>query len=483
MRKQWPLALIVLAIFLDLGLTFSQNYHMPLDGDMGPIVVPRADYAHVLQDPFGWDTFVKNGTYAAPNRFFAHATMYWYFRQVPLWLQAFLSPISSAYAAMAIFNTTMQVLLLYVLGWYATGTRRLSSPRLWLAMGLMMPFFQTTGYHGQMSLVTTSISFAFAYTFPLLLLLLLLWPHFRAASLGQPMRVPWPQLVAMLLLCVVLAFNGPLLPGTALVLLLGVGLHAARQRWPLGRGGVVAQLWRGLPWQPVLVWGWLGGLCLFSLYIGRNNSENLMATMPLWARYKLLPMGVYEQLTVRLGLPLLILGCLANVQLIRRQLPLTPAGQRIVRQLRWVGWFALVYVLLLPLGGYRGYRPFLLRYDSILPITIGLVWFYGLSSAYLLARLPRPVRYWYTAGLVVIAFIFMNADRRPRPADDNNTDERHALEVLAHAGPGPVVRLPQECKVMSWEVITNPNESITNAEMLEYWGVTKGRKLYYYPAR
>jgi hypothetical protein len=54
MGKKWLLPLVVLALMLDLVLTFKQYYQMPLDGDLAAIVVPRADYAPVLHDPFGW---------------------------------------------------------------------------------------------------------------------------------------------------------------------------------------------------------------------------------------------------------------------------------------------------------------------------------------------------------------------------------------------------------------------------------------------
>lgn len=86
------------------------------------------------------------------------------------------------------------------------------------------------------------------------------------------------------------------------------------------------------------------------------------------------------------------------------------------------------------------------------------------------------------AVAVVVAFIFTNADRRLHP-NNSNTDERQALALLAQAGPVPVVRLPKKCRVLSWGPITLPNESVTNAELLEYWPSTKGRTPYYYPAR
>lgn len=478
MKKPWMLALLVLAVLADLALTFYQNDQLRLDGDLAAIVVPRADYAPVLHDPFGWAVLTKGSWYAAPNRFFAHVTMRAYCRQVPLLLQNFLSPIASAYAAMALFNTGVQALLLYVLGWYATGTRLLGSPRLWLAMALMAPFFQTTGYDAQMAVVDNAVTYTFFYALPLLLLLVMLWPLYRAASRQQPLRSAGPQLLAMLLLAVVLAFNGPIITGTVLVLLGGVGLRAARQRWRLP----AAERLRALPGQAILVWSWLGVLCLYSLYIGRHNTENLTRMLPIWERYQLVPLGIWSELTSKLGLPLLVLGCLANAQLIRRRLPATAESQRLRQVLRYLGWFALLYTALLPLGGYRSYRPLILRHDSTLPITLGLIGFYALSASHLLGQLRGRPRQWYLLGVGVVALIFTNADRRLHP-HDNNTDERQALALLAQAGPAPVVRLPKKCRVLSWDPITSPNESLTNAELLEHWRITKGRPLYYYPAR
>lgn len=476
MKKTWLLAVLVVAVLADLLLTYVQHTQLPLDGDLAAIVVPRADYAPVLHDPFGWTVLTTGGWYSAPNRFFSHITLREYCLYVPLLLQRFTTPINSAYAALALGSVAVQALLLYVLGWYATGTRRLSSWQLWLAMALMAPFFQTTGYNGQMSVVDNSFTYTFFYALPLLLLLVLLWPMYRAARQGQALRVGGPQLVAMLLLVVVLAFSGPLIAGVVLVLLLGVGLHLARQRWLLPATGWLTNL----PGQAVLLWGWLGALCLYSLYIGRHNTENLMATLPLGQRYQLVPLGIWEELTSKLGLPLLVLGCLANVQLIRRLLPPTPEARHIVQVLRYLGLFALVYIALLPLGGYRNYRPLILRHDSILPITMGLIGFYALSSGYLLRQLQGPARRWYTAALVLVAFIFANADFKLHPKNGNDR-ERQALAILARAGHTPVVQLPQECTVLSWSPIARPYESLTNVELLRHWGIMQHHTLYYYP--
>ncbi|MGI4862647.1 MAG: hypothetical protein ACRYFZ_01900 [Janthinobacterium lividum] len=478
MKKPWLLACLVLALLADLAFTYAQNLRLTVDGDLAAIVVPRADYAAVLHDPFGLRVLTTGGWYAAPNRFFSHIMMREYCLGMPRVLHAVASPITSVYAAMALLNVLVQALLLYVLGWYATGTRHLGRVHLWLAMVLMAPFFQMTGYDGQMAIIDNSFTYNFFYAIPVLLLLVLFWPLYRAAWRQEPLHLAWYKLLAMLALIVVLALSGPIVGGAGLVLLAGMGLHVAWGRWQRP----AADRLRGLPWQGMLLCGWLGLLCLYSLYIGRHNTENITTSMrSLGERYQLVPYGIFDELTSKLGLPLLVLGCLANRLLIRRLLPPTAEARRIGQVLRWLGWFVLVYVALLPLGGYRVYRPLILRHDSILPITIGLVGFYALSAGYLVRNLRGRSLYCYGVGVVVIAFIFTNADRRINSRHDN-TCERQALARLAQAGPAPVVRLPDECPVLSWDPILNPNESLTNAELLTYWGITSHPTLYYYKA-
>lgn len=475
MKSRYLTWACVLYVVADLVCTFVQYNRMVLDGDFTAIVLPSASYTPVLHDPFGWAVLTKQAVYAAPNRFFAHATLAAYFRVMPAWLQVVLPPIDSLYAAAALFSTVTQALLIYVLAVYASGTGRLGSDRLWLVMALLTPFFQAQGYAGEMAIIPQAISYTFFYPWPLLLLLVWLLPFYRLAQ-GQPWRMSALGVVASVALAVVLAFNGPIIPGVVAVLLLGIGWYWLRA----APGGSWLARLRAVPRQPMLLLGLLGALCAYSLFIGRNNAENAWTTLSLGARYQLLPMGVLKQLTGKLGMPLLLLLCLANAYLLRRWAAPTPETRRIRLVLRWVGWFALGYVLLLPLGGYRSYRPYLLRFDSISPITLGLFFFYGLSATYLLRTLPKRGRPWYTGAVLLVAFIYANADRKLHVADGNDC-ERQALAQLAQAPVAtPIVQLPQACNVLSWKLITDPAQSANNAAMLDYWRVTQGPKHYFH---
>jgi hypothetical protein len=480
MNKRYVVWLSILFVLLDLGYSYIQHLQLPLEGDIAPIVLPGPWYSHVLQDPFGWAVLAKNEVYAGPNRFFAHAFMSGYMKYMPLWLQRFTDPVSSIYVACALFKTAVQALLLYLLAVYSTGAQRLTGRKLWLVAALLVPLFQTGGYNEQMGVIEQSVTYTFFYAFPLALLLLLLLPFYRAAYQHQWLPSSWLSLGASVALMIVLALNGPVVTGAVLVLLGSVFLQWITKHWPVASNQFSFTWWkvqvREIPLQPLVQAGLFVSLCLYSLYISRNNAENLTHTLPLWERYKLVPQGVFRQLTSQLGFPLLLLICLINALLIRRFLPPTAGNRRLLRILQLLALFSALYILLLPLGGYRYYRPLLLRRDSILPITLGLIYFYGATTYHLLLQLPRHPRQWYIGGLVVVGGIFMSADRLKLVK--NNMCERHALQQLAHSSE-QIVHLKNTCTVMAWDKIASPQESVINAQLLEFWGVTTSTKLYY----
>jgi hypothetical protein len=472
MNNRYLKWLLVLLVLLDLAHTFAQSYYLPLDGDLAAIVGPSDWYRPVLHDPFGWAVLSKNAVYAAPNRFFAHVAMVGYWRQVPRWLQAVASPIDSIYLSGALFTTAVQALLLALLAAYA----RLLLPWLgragsWLTAALLTPLFQLTSFSAQMGILSRSLTYTFFYAFPLALLLLWLLPFGRAASRAQPLWLPAPVAGLWAVLAVVLAFNGAIV--TAAVAVLGL-VVAGQGAWVWRRTGQRPVWWSG---QALGLGLWLGALCAYSLYIGRNNAEN-SHLYTLGELYQRLPQGIAKALTGKLGLPLLVAFVLLNGQLVRRFTLPTPEGQRVRWLLRWTAVVAGLYLVLLPLGGHRPYRDYLVRNDSVLPVLLGLLLAYGVSTLHLLGRLPTRARRWYLGGVLALTGVFLGADYHLWYRTDNNGCERAGLTLLAQS-PEPVVRLPADCNVMSWEPVTDPQQSATNAGLLYYWGVTPTRKLYY----
>ena len=483
MTKRYLTLLLVAFVALDLVFSAWQSYQLPLDGDLVAIVLPAPWYAPVLHDPFGWAALTRHEVYAGTNRFFAHAAMGLYWKAVPRLLHRLTDPISSLYAASALFSTAVQALLLLLLAAYVrqavAGPAGGGRGGFWVAAALLVPLFQVNGYNEQMGITNRAVTYTFFYALPMSLLLLVLWPFYRAACRQQPFRVGPLAALLLLGLMVVVAFNGPVATATVAIVLPAIGLawawERARARRP-GAGPAAGGVSSWLSGQAAGLLGVLGALCLYSLYIGRNNSENTH-DHSLSELYRLLPVGVGKLLTWQAGLPVLVGLLLVNYLIINKLALTSAARQRVLLLLRWVAFFAGAYVLLLPLGGYRSYRPYLLRNDSALPVLLTLLFAYGLTTYFLLLQLRGRLRAGYLGAVLVVGGFFLYADRKVHLPDDGSC-QRWSLDQLSRA-PEPVVQLPGFCTVLTWTPVGEASQSEYNAQLLQYWGVTPDKKLYY----
>ena len=474
MNTRYLLPLLVLFVALDLVYTGWENYRMPLEWDMPTIVLPIAACRPVLSDPFGWHTLTHHELSMGPNRFFAHISMIGYFKSVPFWLQTFMSPLDSVYAACGLFSAFVQALMLYVLAMYASGSGR-PGLRFWVLAALLTPLFQSAGYHSQMGIIDNSVTYTFFYAYPLALLGLFYWPFFRAAQRGEAVELKWWQYGLLLGLAVVLSFNGAIIPGVVAVLNTGICL------WWLGRQVVARRDGKAvapIPRQAFSLLALFGLLCLYSLYIGQFELESEAALVPLAERYQRLPKGLSETFFRRPALAILLGTTLMNLVLTARGRLASGEGRWLQKVAFGLGLFALAYVLLLPLGGYRHYRPFLVRHDSIMPVLLGLMALYAASTYYIATRLQEGPRRWYLGWTAALALFYTISDNAWAYPD--NTCQREAIGKLIQATE-PVVRLEETCPVLAWNPLTDYHETYAQAEMLHYWGITPGFHLYYQP--
>ncbi len=227
-----------------------------------------------------------------------------------------------------------------------------------------------------------------------------------------------------------------------------------------------------MPWQALSLLVLFGGLCLYSLYIGQFEVESQGAAVPLAERYRRLPAGLNETFFRRPALAILLGAVLLNSLLIKRFLPPTSESRRLGRALGWLALFAAVYTLLLPLGGYRDYRPLIVRRDTLMPVLLGLMALYAATTYYLAGHLPGRARSWYWGWVGALCLFYTVSDNIWRYP--TNACQRQALETLAQART-PTVPLPQSCPVLAWQPITNYTESEVQAQLLDYWGITWGK--------
>ncbi|KAA3631597.1 MAG: hypothetical protein DWQ02_16225 [Bacteroidetes bacterium] len=445
---------------------------MPVDGDLIPIILPSDHYQKVLDNPFGEAVLINDEWYAGPNRFFVHWSMVAVFRNFPLWLQQFLDPVDSIYASMAISKLLVQILLLILLASLITGGGKWFSRNYLLAVFLVIPFFQNSGYYyNSMGIIDQSITYTFFYALPVTFLVLYAYPFLFRHS----WKWNWVKIVIWSILTVTLPLGGTLVPGVVLVGAVTLILVTHSNLIKKGNQNGVEQWVKGLKLQ----WsGWhiffatsMVMVSLYSLYIGRNNIEGLTDTLSTIDRYTLLPKGLIQLLSEKPSYLLFFLVITVNVFLIRKFVD-SPLFFPI---LKWVGVFVLLYLLLLPLGGYRDYRPLIIRRDTFLPVFLGLIVIYGYSSVILLNKLKGKTRLGYICLIGSFIMILTLADISEL---SNNHCEKHALETIAKSEK-KVIALPEDCTIMSWDIRETSKSSKDLGEMLHHWRITKELKTIY----
>lgn len=469
-KKYWHYFLFVL-LALDVAYSFCQHLHVPIDGDLANIILPSERYQPLMDNPFGASVMLENESYASPNRYFAHWFTAKYFRNIPIFLQNFTSPISSVYLSCAIIKTLIQVFLIGLLAMFITGRRNWLDRDFLIATALVFPLFQTTGYYHYMGVIDQAITYTLFYAFPLSLLLLFLFPFYQKLYFDDSKRWNSIQLVFLFVMTLFLSLNGPLIP--AIVLLI-VGLFFLFQVNKIIKGQGFSFFKNKIGRQGIVVLGVFAVFSMYSFYIGSSTTEGVEITVSVLERYEKLPLGVFNILTQKVGFPLLLLVILVNVLLIRRNI-LNTDREKMLTFLKWIVLFSVIYILLLPWGGYREYRPNILRRDTFLPITLCIMYTYGMTSYYLLKTISPLYKKHYVGVLLIIGLIFTSVDI---PNFKDNQCEKTALKTIANSKK-EVVELENDCLIMTWIKVEEPNFTKTNSQVLQLWNITEKPVLYF----
>ena len=464
-------------LLLDVVYSFHQHAQVELDGDMASVALPSPSYRKVLEDPFGWSVIFNHENYAAPNRFFAHFSMSAYFKTAPALFQSISTPIDSVYLSAAAAKTVIQVILIYLLALYISRQGKVTNKKWLLAAVLITPLFQTAGYNGLMGIIDKSVDYTFFYALSMIPLLIFFYPFYTSLYEEKPFDKSWSDKLALIFLTVLLAFNGPLVPGVVIIVctMITIGLFMkyygkeSTGTWIQKTITSIIKL-KG-PLFTFLVFA--GILCLYSLYIGTHNLEN-DETIPVLQRYARVPFGLLEVFTQKIGMPLILITLAVNIVLIKK-FRQVEEGKKIMTLFKVLSLFCILYIMILPLGGYRAYRPDIVRRDTILPVTLCLFFMFGYSSYFIMQQITFAYKKFYYGFIAVILLLFTVADA---PIKADNACEKEALQAIADS-PKDVVELHTDCKVMAWDKMTDPEQSRVNGEMLYHWGILSKPKLYY----
>ena len=455
-------------LFGDLVYTFSQYYQTPLDGDLPAIVTPTEPYEKVLTSPFGEDVIFQKKVYPATNRFFTHAFMYWYFRNVPVYLQRMVSPIDSPYLACAILKMLTELLLLYLFYVYIKGRKTIDFKDFVVISLIVVPFFQTYGYQATMGIVNAPITYFCFYSLTSVLFLVPFIPFFLKIMHDEKTNLGFFSKIIIIALLLVLSLTSSLLPSISIIICPIILFFA----WKKEEGSYFEKTIKLCKSDYVLLLILLI-FSVYSSYLGLFNRENFGETIPLLERYARIPKALFRLLTLKLGLTLLIVALIINVRLIKKFFE-NEKSSKIIGVINWATIFTVLYIVLIPLGGYREYRPDVVGKDVLTPILIILIFCYTLST-YFLVNSDFKYKNKYLMGVICISIIFT------LPDFSNYEDykcERNAFEQISMSKDSIVV-LENQCNVMEWHKKTKVENSESRAKLLQIWNITKENKLFY----
>ncbi|HKK77168.1 MAG TPA: hypothetical protein VJ953_18960 [Saprospiraceae bacterium] len=465
---------LLLFILADLGYSFWQYLQFPIDEDLARIVVPDRYYQTVLEDPLGLAVWKAGEAYQATNRFVAHYSIWGYFRVVPRALQHLLSPIDSLYWSAALFKLLVQLLLLSQLSRYALSIVKARPLEKLAGLALFLPFFQTMGYQHVFGMIDASITYTFFYAWPLALLLVFYWPFYQR-WVGLPSRRMHPlRFLFSLGLAFLLPFSSPL--AAPLILLIAVLYFFAQGRF-LAAYGFRQKAGMELLTKErgtLFIFVFASATALYAYVLGTYNTENFTTEMlDLSQRYTLMVQGFWRHFTAKLAYPLLIAFLVLNT-LILRSRPMDYSLSILKKIAPYFVVGILLYLILLPLGGYRLYRPEIVRRDTLLPVLISLLLWLGWTSILVARVLKAGRRSLYLSVFIGMLLAFTLADG---PNAGKNRCERRGLRLLAEAKESPYT-LPLDCPVLAWAPYDEASHSKWNAYFLYQLGITEQIILY-----
>jgi len=207
------------------------------------------------------------------------------------------------------------------------------------------------------------------------------------------------------------------------------------------------------------------------LYLGCFNSIEIeeAKSITLFDFYGFLLKGIQIQFFKNIGFLILAFIILFNVLFIRFKIK-SLEGKWILNCLKWCLIFTVIYILLIPLGGYRSWRPYVLRYDTLIPVNTILIFSFALTTLFIFKnRVQLSSFKIYSTLICFILILFKIADK---PHFDQNKCERLALYEVSKLNI-TLEELNCNCKVLSWDIKPNNTTNAMNQKLLKYYGIVQ----------
>jgi hypothetical protein len=470
----WVLAIVTIICY-EFGFATLQYHHTKIDGDFAGIVLPNEWYARVLKDPLGIDALLKQEKYQATNRFTTHYVMRTYFYHVPLLLQKIVDPIESVFLSITIAKLFIHFLFLSVIGLYISILCGFSWRNWILGSIIISPLLIAHGpFEYYMVFMDTTITYAMFYALPIAVLLIYYLPIFLITALKKRKATLFLVILYLPISLLMVLFgplSAPLILLTNLLILLFITLNFLIQNR-------INSAWRNvvafLKKEKLLILLLSTGLLtsLYSLYIGQFNNENDVCIVPIPQRYEGLIIGMKSAfLNYKEGiLPVLIIIALNFIVLHFNKKSSARNYLLLVSVI-----FILLYCILLPLGGCREYRPYILRRDTFLPILAILLILTGYSTLQLFQTVKRRKAVIIILWLLV-AYYYWRYDQMP-PNYNDNVREKMNLYQLSKSKEECTI-LEEDMSIMGWSNFNDCSQSRINSQLIYHYRITDTVRYY-----
>ena len=476
---------LLLFIVFDLSYSFKQYRAATLDGDIAESVLPYPSIQKTFDDPTGVKTIMNNDKHLGTNRFFTHFFMYKTFREVPLFLQNFCNPIDSVYYTSAIAKLIIQIVILLLLAIVITGNFKLFSLKFILVTAIILPFFQTNGYRlvREIGIIDPSVTYSFSYALPLIFLLLYYVPLFWELLHNKRLKMNWILIILWVIFAVISCFSGPLNSPIILITNFILFCYLFIKNWETNNAqSFVIKIFTSFKKIDKRMYLFLIPISIFALYstfLGTYIDAYEEIKPSLKDLYLLLPKGIWNSFFASISFSIMLFLLIVNYVIIKLKYKNNEQAKKIIGLYRFLIIFSVIYVLFLPFGGYRPYRPLLLRYDTILPITILSITTICYAIQFILKQLQpekwaHKLKTTYCLGVLLILLFFTYKDQ----IYVYNECEKASLYLIANSKEDIVV-LENDCSVVGWGAIYNSEESMSYGELLYLWKITDAKKCWY----
>lgn len=464
--------LICILIIADIDYSYRQHEHKPLDGDLALIVAPTKHYSTVLQEPFGIKAIKTHEKYAGTNRYFSHAMMVFYYKNV----YSVFAPLVSnkakfIYVFTGIFKTLLQVLAVLLLCIYSLRNSNKKRLSFWLLFLFLSAFMQTNGYAGSIGIIDHAITYVFFYGLPICLLMIYFIPFLvfkiehKSTIFKSIFFVVWSLFALMISFTgSLIAPVGVLISATILWFLFIDVYKSSTSSNVMTRIKVTIQ---SLPWLTVSCLLLFIFISFYSQYVGTFNIENGEPTTFSF-RYTRLFEGLKTYFVKDLSFLLITIVLVVNFLIIKKK------DKQIWFELKVILFLSIVYILLLPLGEYRPYRPTIIRCDTFIPISLALIYLIGRTTYLASTIVKNSVSFYVFLSIIFAAFMYAD---KPH-FTDNDCQYEKVLE-LKNATAKEVI-FDDKCPLMNWGSIYDTSCTMSVSRMLYYWQITDTIKPYYY---